>query len=266
LLADPRAGRDTYIVLPPALAAEFPNDNSDLHLGTIWMCERVCGPAEAHLPEPVFAPRAAVVGEAPLPEPVAAPIAANPEPVAEADGDDDADPEEPIEIVDSIELEGPIELVPAPLESSVMTSQADRDDDPRAEDEPTVADVIVAEMLGEEPAALDDRPAPLISTFPPPLADPFEAFLQTLSDVACDAGQTFAASEIGAALADDPVARAWRAILNGESDDFSLCGTPLDEWASGVLARVVSAPHKAAQFRRELRAHGVAAFGLVEAA
>jgi hypothetical protein len=232
-------------VLPTAFAAEFPNDNSDLHLGTIWMCEGVCGPAEAHLPEPILAPTAAEV-----------------ELLAEADGDD-AGLEEPIEIVDSIELEGPIELVPAPLESSVMASQPDRDDDPRAEDEPSVADLIAAEMLGDEP---DERPAPLVSTCPPPLADPFDAFLQTLSDVACDAGQTFAASEIGAALADDPVARAWRAILNGESDDFSLCGTPLDEWASGVLARVVSAPHKAAQFRRELRAHGVAAFGLVEAA
>ncbi len=38
-----------------AFAAEFPNDNSALHLGTIWMSETVCGPAEAHLPAGVLA-------------------------------------------------------------------------------------------------------------------------------------------------------------------------------------------------------------------
>jgi hypothetical protein len=248
-LPDPRARRETYIVLPTAFAAEFPNDNSDLHLGTIWMCEQLCGLAEAHLP-------------APAPLALAAPEDAVSEATAGPEAHEAEDVEEPIEIVESIELEGPIEIVPAPLESSVVAFVLDRERD----DEPSVADVIAAEMLGDGVPEPDGRPAPLISSFPPPSRDPFEAFLQTLSDVACDAGQTFAASEIGAGLADDPVARAWRAILNGESDDFSLCGTPLDEWAAGVLARIVSAPNKAAPFRRALRSHGVAAFGLIEAA
>jgi hypothetical protein len=206
----------------PTFAAEFPNDNSELHAGTIWMCEEVCGPAEPHLPE-----TRAVVLDA-----------------GRADWDTAPDEDEPIEIVEeSIVLEGPIELVPAPRESGVLA---------RAGDAPNEKET--------------GREARLVSTPPPPIKDPFEAFLQTLSDVACESGQTFAASEIGAALADDPVAAAWRAILNGESEDFSLCAVPLDEWASLVLARVLSAPHKAASLRRELRSRGVAAFGLVEAA
>ena len=31
------------------LSAEFPNDNPELHLGAIWTCPHVCGPAEAEV-------------------------------------------------------------------------------------------------------------------------------------------------------------------------------------------------------------------------
>jgi hypothetical protein len=221
----------------PTFAAEFPNDNSELHLGTIWMCEELCGPAAPHLPEP----RALATDE---PRPLATAATASTEPNDAASYD-----EEPIEIVDDpIVLEGPIELVPAPLESCILACAC-------APDEPTP----------NEPET-ETMNARLVSTPPPPINDPFEAFLQTLSDVACESGQTFAASEIEAALTGDPVAAAWRAILNGESEDFSLCAAPLDEWASLVLAKILSAPHKTATLRRDLRAHGVAAFGLVDAA
>ena len=61
--------------------------------------------------------------------------------------------------------------------------------------------------------------------------------------------------------------RAWRAILRGTSDDFTACGgAMLDEWAAGILARLLGAPAREPVLRRELRARGVAAFGLVEAA
>jgi hypothetical protein len=218
-LAAALARPHTYIVViraVPSFAAEFPNDNAELHRGTIWMCTDVCGPAEPRLP------------------------ASSPEEVSpdEALPDDEG---EPIEIVESIELEGPIEIVPAPLESGLLLSSPD------AEEEP-------------------ERIVALGSTPPPPTGSPFAAFLQTLSDVACDAGHTYAASEIEAALADDTVALAWRAILDGESEDFARCAEPLDEWASSVLARFLATPHRAPQLRRELRARGVAAFGIVEAA
>lgn len=61
--------------------------------------------------------------------------------------------------------------------------------------------------------------------------------------------------------------RAWRAILRGVSDNLSACGgASLDEWASDLLARLLGSPGQAATLRRELRARGVAAFGLIEAA
>jgi hypothetical protein len=218
-----------------AFSAEFPNDNSELHQGTIWMCVDLCGPAEAHYPEVI----------------------------------EDELALEPIEIVESIELEGPIEMVPAPVELiaaalapapvPVEFLVADLAPMPVASDG---SDFFPPETMVDEPG----RIAPLVSTPPPALDSPFDAFLQTLSEVACDSGKTFAASEIGAMLAGDPVATAWRGILCGESEDFSLCATPLDEWAAGALARILDAPHKAGQLRRELRARGVAAFGLVAVA
>jgi hypothetical protein len=194
------------------------------------MCVDLCGPAEAHFPEAL---------------------------------DDDL-ALEPIEIVESIELEGPIEIVPAPVELIAAALAPP----------PVPVELMSLALAGDgadffPPDTMVDEPAriaPLVSTPPPALDNPFDLLLQTLADVACDSGQTFAASEIAAVLANDPIATAWRGILCGESEDFSLCSTPLDEWASSVLARILSAPHKAAQLRRELRAHGVAAFGLVEVA
>ena len=88
--------------------------------------------------------------------------------------------------------------------------------------------------------------------------------MRKLAEVALAAGGSDAAALVPSALADEATARAWRAIINGESEDFAACGAkPLDEWASELVARLVSAPGRAAQLRRELRARGIAAFGLV---
>ena len=63
------------------------------------------------------------------------------------------------------------------------------------------------------------------------------------------------------------VAQAWRVALVGLDPDFSACGSNLlDEWSAEIVAKLAGAPHKAELARRELRARGVAAFGLVEAA
>jgi len=61
--------------------------------------------------------------------------------------------------------------------------------------------------------------------------------------------------------------RGWRALLAGTSDDFAACGNAmLDEWAAELLARLLGAPSRATALRRDVRDHGIAAFGLVEAA
>ena len=62
-------------------------------------------------------------------------------------------------------------------------------------------------------------------------------------------------------------AAAWRAILRGDSEDFSSCGPRmLDEWAADLVACLVAAPAKTEGLRRQLRTRGIAAFGLVLAA
>ena len=166
----------------------------------------------------------------------------------------DADDEEPIEIVDELE----------PVEFEIV-----------------------------EPAATPDADQP---------GDPFATFVQTLVAVAQDAGCARAAAllpalleggHVEAAVMGEPTieclvnagvlargssglvggeafrrtAEAWRSILRGDSDDFGACGPRmLDEWAADLVARIVAAPAKTEQLRRELRTRGIAAFGLVMAA
>jgi hypothetical protein len=62
-------------------------------------------------------------------------------------------------------------------------------------------------------------------------------------------------------------ALAWQDILREKSDDFAACGSAmLDEWASALIAAVLGGAMRADAVRRELRKHGVAAFGLLAAA
>ncbi|MGH7435097.1 MAG: hypothetical protein ACRENE_05425 [Polyangiaceae bacterium] len=61
----------------------------------------------------------------------------------------------------------------------------------------------------------------------------------------------------------DAGARAWQSVIRGQSEDFSDCGTTaLDEWAAGIVARVVGNGRSDA-IRREVRRRGVAAFGFM---
>jgi hypothetical protein len=132
--------------------------------------------------------------------------------------------------------------------------------------------------------------------------DPFAAFVSTLVEVATQAGCEKAAAILPALLDDGCVvpgilpssvtqallstgllvsspaglvggegfrrtASAWRAVLRGDSEDFSACGSRmLDEWAAELVAALVASPTKAEQLRRQLRTRGIAAFGLVLAA
>ncbi|WP_394842997.1 hypothetical protein LZC95_38795 [Pendulispora brunnea] len=63
------------------------------------------------------------------------------------------------------------------------------------------------------------------------------------------------------------IAAEWRRVLAGEGGDFSKCGArTFDEWSADFLARVLGTPARFEWLKRELRRHGVAAFGLVESA
>jgi len=161
-----------------------------------------------------------------------------------------------------------LELVPPPLESgpmpletlAAMAGAIAREHDRREREAEAQAE---AETQADADADADaDAPPPLYSDIVP--SDAYCTLLRTMEEVAREGGASLP-PDFAAALEADDVARAWAAILRGESEDFSVCGaSPLDEWAAGVLAARAGAPSRAAAFRRELRARGVAAFGLLQ--
>lgn len=284
------------------LASEFPNDNPALHRGVIWVCLEPTGPLE---PERAAAPllqQEPPANEAVL---AADAGAEDEEPAADAEEDEEAltivvEELEPIEARtegDAVEDEL-ITRVPVPTLSEVVLVAGGRED----RDVPAEADAVVVEddalvtPAFEEIAANDYVPRDS-TALPPAPDDPFTVLVCMLTDVAIGAGSPLIASLLpglffdgrvpepldegvqealrGAGLWDGTQVSpsfvattcAWRAILRGTSDDFSACGAPmLDEWASDVLAKLLSAPAKAPTLRQELRSRGVAAFGLVEAA
>jgi hypothetical protein len=215
-----------------AFASEFPNDNEALHDGAIWRNEEPVGLPTAHPPTlPVHVPVPAL----------------SPPPELDLENESNFGP---IEIVDSLIIDEPEEVVPAPLESEVVLSS-----------KAALAFVEAVEI--PPPPRVPDIAAIEAAPEPAPSVDPYAAFLGVLVDAASAVGHTVEVAVLDAAFAADPVAVAWRAILHAESEDFTLCATTLDEWASTTLAAVLGAPAKATVLRRELRARGVAAFGLV---
>ena len=145
--------------------------------------------------------------------------------------------------------------------------------------DPAPAEAIVAAPAPAEPVA----PVPIAAPKPEPEAAPERAasrddyarLLTILADVALAAGMTRAAALLAthdtAVSAFPPElarsAAAWRDVLTGASDDYVACGDlPLDEWAAFALAAVAGAPERASDLRRELRARGLAAFGIIDRA
>lgn len=220
-----------------SLAAEFPNDNPDLHDGTIWVCLDVIG---APVAERRFVPPPPVQAEpAPAPEP----------PPARESGifmtfsslaDDRAEEEEEEDEEILVEELGPLE--DAILEVAVNEA----------------AVIEVEPIVAVEPAP---PPAPAITIAPPAPDDAWVVFVGTLVDIAIAHGATAAAAELPRMLEGEKIAQAWAAILRGTSEDWdAIGGSMLDEWAADTLARAIGAD--AQMLKRELRARGVAAFGL----
>jgi hypothetical protein len=175
-------------------------------------------------------------------------------------------------------------VVPAGTTLGMDGADADDDTEIVVEDLPPLDETACVEgaVVVAESAAL-----------PAASDDPFTVFLGALVDVALGAGSPHVASvlpglllegrleqgmavEVLQALAGAKIAsgteltpafvaqmNAWRAILRGTSDDFGACGAAmLDEWAADLVACLLGAPSRATALRRELRSHGVAAFGL----
>ena len=199
-----------------------------------------------------------------------------------------------------------IEAVPAARISGIVPVGRAHDIDDETDDEILVeelppldenAPVEGVEGVVVKVGALRPIASTTPTTLPPAPDDPFTVLLTTLADVAVGAGSPHVASLLPGLLLDGRLdhalpadaaqalaeagitrgteatatfvaqTRAWRAILDGSSDDFSACGNAmLDEWSAELIARLLGAPVRATALRRELRERGVAAFGLVEAA
>ena len=264
------------------LAAEFPNDNPDLHEGTIWVCLDVTGApvAERHRrPAPVVEihPVIATLAEPILPSTLEPLTAATMEPIVEAVAEPLAEP-----VVDA-------EPPPARESGIFMTFSALKSEEELDED----GEILVEELGPLEDAILEAAVEPVVMTEPEPIAEPvvepiaepvtasepatvasvvaeilppasddaYVTFVSTLVDIAIAHGATAAAAELAPSLDGDAVAQAWAGILRGTSEDWdAVGGSMLDEWAADTLARVTGAD--AQMLKRELRARGIAAFGL----
>jgi hypothetical protein len=158
-------------------------------------------------------------------------------------------------------------------------------------DEPSIE---VIEFDESDFAAIENESIP-----PPAMPDAFQVYVRTLVEVALAAGapgrvveilpgmlglarldaqsldaasieglvsaNLLARKENGAIARSDSfvaAAQAWRATLLGEDADFSACTTMLDEWSANLIAALAGLPNQREAFRRDLRARGVAAFGM----
>ena len=268
-----------------SLAAEFPNDNPALHCGASWVCLEVTG-----LPVAIRA------ASSPEPAQDVAPVTSPADSVsvpslslAELITADTAEPLMPEPAIPLARISEIVALGITPREDSEGEHELGLDlDEPfLVEDLPPL----------EESASLEGvELAPTTTIVPTASDDPWTVFVAALVDVAMGAGSPHVASvlptllldgtlapmpeDAAAALAEAPVVRdgavtptflaqtrAWRAILLGTGDDFEACGgAMLDEWGADLVARLLGAPSRATVLRRELRSHGVAAFGLASAA
>ncbi len=221
----------------PSFASEFPHDNPALSAGATWFCDTPCAPPSAHTQGQLFRPAK---------EP-ATPSAVGGQPSA-------------------------VRLVEAPTLRESAPNQP-------------------AKARAAAPAAVS---APVL----PETA--FERFVNAMVRAALEAGATRVAAELPTLLGEARLcaahfdadaqralrkagylnadgsasprfvntARAWQSVLCESSPDFGACGEKtLDEWAAALLAALLgAAPTAADTLRKRLRADGVAAFGMRDAA
>lgn len=230
----------------PAASAEFPNDNTELHDGALWVRPRLIGRAKPLI-------RLATLA---LPSTLPGPI----------DDDVDADSfeleptEQEQELEIDIEVDDDLDVEPpAPVAEA----------EPVAPTQPDVFAAFVAATVRIALGAGGTRAAAALPLLFNDAALDALAGDATLCDRLIAAGLVErAGNSLRASAAFASVAAAWRAVLRGESEDLAACGSStLDEWTAGLLATLLEAPDsRRRELKRELRKNGVAAFGMISAA
>jgi hypothetical protein len=265
-------------VFPMSPAAEFPNDNPELHLGTIWTLSEPRGEVEAELHASTRASH----------ESIPCPTSSGVQLIASA----------------------PVVAVEPPMKEPESPGNDTPAKEPEKKQPPVQEPPTKKPVIDEPPAktpSVDDpdveTPRVPVETIPDEaktIAEGFAILVRAMSKVATAAGVAveeacifdlfvvgktpvaslpaaavtglveagYADEREGTLFTRDTVLRtaaAWRAILRDEPADLAVCGSRmLDEWAADVVARIVGTPQKSESLRRELRSHGVAAFGLLE--
>jgi hypothetical protein len=261
-----------------SLVSEFPNDNPALHRGVRWICLEVTGgctpemEAYAEPSEEIQLEPERVEGERERVE-------------EEGEREGEREVEQPGVLESGVVLAGGVEEE----EEEIIVEELE----PLGDVEPDMPLVMVATETLPPPSDATE-PATVL---PPPPEDPFTVLVCRLADIAIGVGSQDVAGMLPALLMDGRLSAevtgetaealkdagivvdgavtatfaaqtaAWRAILRGTSDDFDATGgAMLDEWAADLLACLLGARSRGASLRKDLRARGVAAFGLLEAA
>jgi hypothetical protein len=258
-------------VFPISPAAEFPNDNPELHLGAIWTLSEPRGEALAELHASTPAARESI--PCATTSGVQLIVAVEPPMKEPASPGNDTPAKEPEKKQPPVQE--PPTKKPTIEEPPTKTPQVD---DPEVETPRVPVDVVDEKAIAEGFAVLVRAMSRVATAAGVAVEEAciFDLFVVGKTPVAnlpaaavaglVEAG--YADVSEGTLFTRDAMlktAAAWRAILRDEAADFAVCGSRmLDEWAADVVARIVGTPQRTEALRRELRAQGVAAFGLLE--
>jgi len=224
----------------PSRASEFPNDNSEISDGAIWICPELTGPAQLELPEyePVPSERFVLFFD-----------------------DEEEIVDGPIDIdIDS----GAPAISVTPLDPSPELSP---EPEPEPENEADAGfghfeSTLVAALLAQG-ATRSAALVPKLLRLEPLPADGLgkDVQLTLQSRGYLDGGARYSAKF-------RELCGAWSAVLRGASQDFAACGTTtLDRFGAELLAALLAVPAtRADELRRDLRKAGIAAFGVLQAA
>lgn len=163
---------------------------------------------------------------------------------------------------------------------SVAASLTTKDEAPIVNEAPVVSEAAIATPAAKDAAPEVATVSPIVEQAAPPSSDPFAIYMTIVAEIALAQGDATLATRLPTLLEEgdseglpDAVKPllgalpAWRGMIRGEEVDFAACGSSmLDEWTADLIAIALGDSGRAPQIKLALRARGVAAFGLLEAA
>lgn len=236
----------------PSLASEFPNDNSEISGGAVWVGIELTGPPSVEVArfEPVTA-----------------------EPFVLWFDDEEDCVEGGVEVFGEAAVSGAGAVLGAG-EEDAGAGEDERGEGEGTEEEAGAEGEAEAEAFEKFEAALVEalmaqgatRAAATVPRMLRLEAIPAEALAKEALLTLQSRGYLDGSARYSAKFRD--LCGAWGAVLRGASQDFSACGTTtLDRFGAELLAALLAVPAtRADELRRDLRKAGIAAFGVLQAA